>query len=437
MTDSLRPMEASLEALAGLFPTQVNRRAIGVGALGRYGQAEDTPSEAQQVEELMRTFSREVVVQVAKRLQMESGLWHVKTLRARLVMQEERKLTSRPSDVHAEAATIVARYGFELVGASLGHSFKDQAACLAAAAADVGIAIDICEWESQRVIASGDARTQSVGRTASVGARKNGVQEIAREGDKDEGHAEEEGETGGEEQEGGLRSAVALPHDPQALFGRSGWAKENRDVILQEVASVPYDPAWGLTKTQQDAYDRAAGTVRFLSRLTVHMACLIGQALNDARTNMPHGMFRWYLEHKLQLTKSTAANYMRLAKAFHSSQDIGHLSLGVVYKLAAKRVSVAVREAAITAGGDDAALALLRKGMPDATPAPEGVGSSHSPQEGVSTLRPSVLPPVVSKTRAEGPLSQLAGLIAGWETGPRREQAEAALQLLREALQES
>lgn len=409
-------VDKSLEALAQLFPSRVERRT-GAGLLGRYGQAEDSTAENREVEELINTWGREAVIRCAKKA-VHGGLWSAKTLRNLLVTSEERDIKATPTDVVRDALAIVERYGHELVGAGIEVEFADGDDAKAQVLANEPLAIDIVEWESQRIRKSGDKDSQVI-RTPDSATEATGTE-------------------ANDDDDGNDAQVVVMPQDAQGLFGRSGWAKEGREALLAQVQAIPYDPSWELTKTQIETYDRAASTVRFLSRLTVHMACLIGQALHEARAAMPHGRFRWFIEHKMQLTKSTAANYMRMASTFPDSTTVGHLSLGVAYKLAARRVSDDVRQQAVQKRNDAEALEVLKAQRSRGTVStPEGADSFSHTVEGVSTSGKSTVPFIVEPVAlaaCQEALVVLQKRIAALPQDQRRTQAEEALELVREAL---
>jgi Protein of unknown function (DUF3102) len=77
-----------------------------------------------------------------------------------------------------------------------------------------------------------------------------------------------------------------------------------------------------------------AVTTRVLHGLNGFIICKIGNDLMRAQELIGHGDFVRWLGEACDMSKSTAYNYMKVAKVFHDAKLISHLAPSTIYKLA-------------------------------------------------------------------------------------------------------
>lgn len=81
--------------------------------------------------------------------------------------------------------------------------------------------------------------------------------------------------------------------------------------------------------TELQAFDLAEKTakVKILTAQTAENIIEIGKTLLEVKEKLPHGEFLNWLENDVNYSKSTAYNFMKVAKAFPNFQSVGNLGM--------------------------------------------------------------------------------------------------------------
>lgn len=81
--------------------------------------------------------------------------------------------------------------------------------------------------------------------------------------------------------------------------------------------------------TELQSFDLAEKTakVKILTAQTAENIIEIGRTLLEVKENIPHGEFLSWLENEVNYSKSTAYNFMKVAKEFPNFQQVGNLGM--------------------------------------------------------------------------------------------------------------